>query len=120
LKRRTTLAPSYVSTIVGPGVIAGSFPPRLKPQMVCSGIFRSDVMRKRVFSLARLMKKSSGGKRLKNWKQSVPGRRVLQKDHMPGLFATQRIVAAQHFLQHITVTHRRAAKLNTLSRQDPL
>ena len=76
LKRRTTLAPSYWSTIVGPGVIAGSFPPRLKPQIVWSGMFGSDVMRKRLFSLARLMKKSSGGNRLKNWKQSVPGRRT--------------------------------------------
>src|SRR3989442_15618036 len=39
-------------------------------------MFGSDVMRKRVFSLARLMKKSSGGNRFKNWKQSVPGRRT--------------------------------------------
>ena len=36
----------------------------------------SDVMRKRLFSLIRVMKKSSGGNRLKNWKQSVPGRRT--------------------------------------------
>src|SRR5205823_10880106 len=45
-------------------------------QMVCAGMFGSDVMRNRVFSLIRLMKNSLGGNRLKNWKQSVPGRRT--------------------------------------------
>jgi hypothetical protein len=48
----------------------------LKPQIVCWGIAGSEVMEKFAFSLIRLMKNFWGGRRWKNWKQSVPGRRT--------------------------------------------
>src|SRR5215212_8931578 len=63
--------------MVGPGNVATSLaaePPRLKPQMVCAGIFVSDVILKLLLALMRSMKYFCGGYWLKNWKQSEPAR----------------------------------------------
>src|SRR4051812_41449182 len=63
--------------MVGPGNVATSLaaePPRLYPQMVCAGMFVSDVILKFELALMRSMKYFCGGYWLKNWKQSEPGR----------------------------------------------
>src|SRR5215212_2890512 len=65
-------------TTVGPGNVATSVeaePPRLKPQMVCAGMFVSEVKRKFVLARRRCTKYCCGAYWLKNWKQSVPGRK---------------------------------------------
>src|SRR5229473_3142887 len=63
--------------MVGPGKVATSLaadPPRLYPQMVCAGMFVSEVILKFELSRMRSTKYFCVGYWVKNWKKSVPGR----------------------------------------------
>src|SRR5690349_9352683 len=53
-------------------------------------------------------------------KQTIARGGVVEKDHVPGLFATKVGRSAQHFFQHVAIADRDPHQLQTLCREQSL